>query len=398
MKNVPALRPSDRQLLATLREHGELERSELARLSGLPRSTIADALARLERFGVVAERTRPARSRPRPGRPPRLMALAAPAGLVGVLALTHGTLQAGVVGFDGTLHARQAASTKAESLAGGMVEPGLALLDQALRDASATRESLACAVVGLPMSIGGLGVQVPALASSDQPRLRHRLLPAWGRADPAVEVRERLGRPAWVENDANLGALGEGAFGAAVGMSSFIYIKIVQGVGAGVVIDRRLHHGAAGLAGELAHIHVQDDGVLCSCGGRGCLMTTQNTRRLVELIRELHPGALTMEDVLAIAMDGDAGVWRVLRDLGRTIGRSLADFCVYVAPDGIILDGILRHASAPVIEGIREMLAEFAPPAVAAHVRVVVGELDNRAELRGAVVLARGNLFGRDIF
>jgi predicted NBD/HSP70 family sugar kinase len=405
MADLPPLRPSDRQLLTTLRLHGELERSELARLSGLPRSTITDALVRLRRSGIVAERTMPASARSRAGRPPRLMTLAPPSGLVGVLALTHGTLQAGVVGFDGTLHARQAMQTSRENLENGMVEPGLTLLDRALREASATRESLACAVIGLPMAIGGLGAQAadpadarPAQAGPGQPLLRRRPLPAWGRTDPAIEVRRRLGVPAWVENDANLGALGEGTFGAAAAMPSFIFIKIVQGIGAGLVIGRRLHRGAAGLAGELAHIHVHDDGVLCACGGRGCLMTTLNTQRLVDLIRELHPGAVTMEDVLFLATGGEAGVWRVLRDLGRTIGRSLASFCVYVAPDGIVLDGILGHGSAPVIEGIREMLSELTSPAVAGQVRVVVGELDSRAELLGATVLARENQLGRGTF
>jgi predicted ArsR family transcriptional regulator len=98
------LRPTDRQLLATLARHGQLQRDQLALLSGLPRTTATDALTRLRRHGLVIERTATGTAG-RVGRPPKLLALAAPAGLVGAVALTHQTLQAAVAGFDGTLHA-----------------------------------------------------------------------------------------------------------------------------------------------------------------------------------------------------------------------------------------------------------------------------------------------------
>jgi predicted NBD/HSP70 family sugar kinase len=400
MADALVLRPSDRQLLATLRQHGELRRSQLARLSGLPRSTITDAVTRLQRSGIVVERPAPAAAQTRTGRPPKLLALAAPSGFIGVLALTHGTLQAGVVSFDGTVQACRATDAYVHDLVDGIVEPGLALLDQALRDISCTRDALTCAVVGLPLPVVpglGLGGPAPSQAGSERPRLQRSPVPAWAQTDPSIELSQRLGVPAWLENDANLGALGEAEYGAATDMTDFIYIKIVQGIGAGLILDGRLHRGANGLAGELAHIHVQDDGIVCGCGGRGCLVTILNTARFVDLVRAVHPGANTMADVLSLAADGDASVWRLLRDLGRTIGRSLADFCVYVAPDGVVLDGLLKNASVPVIDGILEMLNLSAPPAIALQLRVVVGALGTEAELRGAATLARHHQWDQEI-
>ncbi len=394
------LRPGDRQLLAILRQHGELRRSQLARLSGLPRSTITDAVTRLQRSGIVVERPIPAAAGTRTGRPPKLLALAAPSGFVGAITLTHGTLEAGVLGFDGTVHGRRAADAHVHDLADGIVEPGLALLDQALREISCTRDVLTCAVVGVPLPVvpgRGLGGPAPSEAGPERLRLRFRPVPTWIHTDPSIDLSQRLGVPAWLENDANLGALGEAEYGAAAGLTSFIYIKIVQGIGAGLILDGRLHRGTNGLAGELAHIHIEDDGAVCGCGGRGCLATRASTLQLVDLIRAVHPGAATMADVLSLAADGDAGVLRLLSDLGRTIGRSLADFCVYVAPDGIVLDGLLHNAGAPVIDGIREMLNRYAPPAVGAQLRVVVGTLGNQAELQGAAALARSRQFGQEI-
>jgi predicted NBD/HSP70 family sugar kinase len=402
------LRPSDRQLLAVLSQHGELDRGQLARLSGLPRSTIADAVARLQQHGLATERetAAPGRKTARTGRPPRLVALAAPGGLVAVLALTHETLQAGVVGFDGTLHAARAID--AHDAGGDFVrtDQALRLLDQALSAAGRTCADLTCAVVGMPMPVTPADTEPgsqPETSAASRPGgqdgsiANAEFQPPWIPAGLPAEAGRRLGLPAWAENDANLGALGEGAFGAATDMPSFIYVKIAQGIGAGLVLDRRLHRGAGGLAGELAHMHIEDDGALCRCGGRGCLMTTLNAIRLIDRIHAVHPGAISMADVLSLAAGGDAGVCRLLRDLGRTIGRSLADFCVYLAPDGIVLDGLLGSASVPVIDGIAESLRQFAPPAIVARVRVVAGQLENGAELRGAAVLARARQFGQDI-
>jgi predicted NBD/HSP70 family sugar kinase len=394
------LRPSDRQLLAVLSQHGELPRSQLALLSGLPRSTITDSVARLQRLGIVAERLA-SKGRGTSGRPPKLLALAAPPGLVGVIALTHESLQAGVLGFDGTLHATELIAKYQHEPGKDLVDPGLALLHKAMRAVpgpagEAQRSNLACVVVGLPMPVPrGYSPRTRETATA-RPPPSHFPAP-WLPPDPSAALAERLGVPVWVENDANLGALGEGVFGAAAKMSSFIYIKIAQGVGAGLVLDRRLHRGTNGLAGELAHIHVEDDGAVCRCGGRGCLMTSLNTLRLIDRISDIHPGAISMADVLALAAQGDAGVTRLLRDLGRTIGRTLADFCVYLAPDGVVIDGLLKNASIPVIDGITEALNQFAPPATVSGVKVVAGTLPERPELHGGVVLARYNQFGHDL-
>lgn len=391
----PALRPSDRQLLEVLRRHGELDRAGLARLSGMPRSTVTDSVARLQQQGFVVERAMPFATRAGAGRPPVLLALAAPAGVAGLVWLTHESLHAGVFGFDGAVHAQLTVDPFPYGPADRVAGPGLELLTRALAQASRAHAELRGLVVAMPMPVSA----GPASAAAGPAALltRSSLAPSHVPADPSRELAEALGVPVWVENDANLAALGEGVLGAAIDMPSFLYIKIVQGIGAGLVLDRRLHRGAGGLAGELAHIHVENDGAVCACGGRGCLMTTFNARRLLDRIRAVHPRAESMADVMRLAEDGDAGVLRLLRDLGRTIGRSIADFCVYVAPDGVVIDGVLQNAATPVIDGIREALYQYAPPAVVSRVRVVVGALAEQAELHGAAVLARRNLSGHDL-
>ena len=390
---TPSLRPSDRHVLATLRQHGAVDRVELVRRSGLARSTVADVVSRLQREGLVIERAAMGGASPKIGRPPKVIDLA-PAGLIGVVSLTHGTLQAAVTGFDGIIHGIRSVDAYARDLADGLVGPGVEMLDGALADAGLNRQALGCAVVGVPAPFHpGRGAIVPerAQVASDVGGTSKGFadFPLWLRTDPAVELSALLGVPAWAENDANLAALGELTFGAAAGVATTIYLKIVQGIGAGIVIDGRLHRGVSGLAGELAHLHVQDDGVVCVCGGRGCLMTLFATPRVVDLIQPVHSQPLTFNDVLALAATADPGVCRVLRDLGRTLGRSLADFCIYLNPESIVVDGLLQTAAAPVIAGIREVVERYVQPDVAADVRIVAGALGARAEILGAVTLVR---------
>jgi predicted NBD/HSP70 family sugar kinase len=207
--------------------------------------------------------------------------------------------------------------------------------------------------------------------------------------DPSREVGSALGVPTVVENDANLGALGEGAFGAARELDSFIHVKIGnRRVGAGMVLSGRLHRGVAGYAGELAHVQVYEDGPLCMCGGRGCLIgRLDGTLLQASHPSYEHPPPLT--ELLALAEQGAAGPRRILVDLGRTLGRPLADLCTLLNPAAIVIDGSLGASGAHVVEGVRQAIDQHSAPVAAASVVVIPGALGDRADLLGGVVLAR---------
>ena len=191
-----------------------------------------------------------------------------------------------------------------------------------------------------------------------------------------------------MENDANLGALGEATFGAGRDIGSFLYIKLARSVGAGLVVGGDLHRGATGFAGELGHVHVRDDGPLCSCGGRGCLKGLLGDA-LVQAVQPAYAEPLTLRDVLDLAASGERGPRRVLEDLGRTVGRPLADFATLFNPAAIIVDGSFAPAVSYLISGIREALDRYAAPQAARAVSVLAGSLGDDADLLGAAALAR---------
>ena len=119
------------------------------------------------------------------------------------------------------------------------------------------------------------------------------ILPGWIGMTAAAEMRRRLEIPVMVDNDANLGALAEAAFGAGRDAGDLIYLKVSAGIGAGLILNGRLYRGSAGLAGELGHVLVDPDGIVCRCGNRGCLETVAATGALVDLLRRSHGEDLT---------------------------------------------------------------------------------------------------------
>jgi predicted NBD/HSP70 family sugar kinase len=381
MDPKPRVGRNEQRLLAALERSAGLKRSDLARVLDLPASTVSGLVHDLAGRGLVVEQACEPDAR-QTGRPARLVQLAGPRRAIGVLAWSAGMLQVAVAGYGGEVHALHAVETDAQDVH-GVVDAGLALLDEALTQAEVSRDALASVVLGVPGPFQrGVGAPREPLRAGRQ---RHA---GWLRDDPSADLAQRLGVPALVENDANLGALGEHAFGAAAGLDSFVFLRWGQGIGAGLVLNGRLYRGATGFAGELSHVQVRDDGPLCSCGSRGCLRTLLGPS-LAELVQPAYGRALTFGEVADRADHGEPASRRMLGDLGRTLGRPLADLCTLLNPQAIVLDGALGVAGPHIAVGIREMLDRHAAPTAADAVTVMHGALGARADILGAVALAR---------
>jgi predicted NBD/HSP70 family sugar kinase len=369
MPTTPRLRPTESRLLALLEVSGPLTRGELARLAGLPPTTISGVAAELLRDGRVVE----AEAGPgggRAGRPPRVLALSAPPGVVALVSLSDGA-RVTLAGVSGEVLAEWMGPPSASPAElGAEAEAAAGAVLEAVRSAAMPRERLAAAVLSVARPRPGVE-NVAAFAA-------------------------RVGVPLVVENDANLGALGEAAFGVGRGLDSFVYVMLGKGVGAGLVLGGRLHRGASGFAGELAHVQVRDqeDGALCICGGRGCLarITGPSVRDFVE---RAYTEQVSVPEVLSLVAGRDPGARRLFADLGRTVGRPLADLCTMLDPAAVVVDGSLGAAGEPIMAGIREAIDRHAAPAVADSVRVLAGELGERAEILGAVAMVRQRTLDR---
>src|SRR5665647_3572625 len=171
---------------------------------------------------------------------------------------------------------------------------------------------------------------------------RGRPSPSWSIAEL---LADRLGCPVHSENDANLAALGEAVLGAGAGLDTVLHVSPAHGTGAGLVIDGRLHRGRSGLAGEIGHLHADDDGRLCHCGARGCFWHSRSIPALLAALAEAHGRPFTLADVARAADEDDHDVVRALLGFGYALGRRLADAVVYIDPDAIVIEGSLSGTS-----------------------------------------------------
>jgi predicted NBD/HSP70 family sugar kinase len=213
------------------------------------------------------------------------------------------------------------------------------------------------------------------------------ILPGWIGMTAEAEMRRRLEIPVMVDNDANLGALAEAAFGAGRAAGDLVYLKVSSGIGAGLILNGRLYRGAGGLAGELGHVLVDPNGVVCRCGNRGCLETVAGTGALIDRLRPTHGDDLTVEAMLEGARTGDAACRRVIHDAGRAVGQVVATLMNVLNPELFVVGGHLGRAGDELFAGIRESVARAALPETARRAEVVAGVLGDRAHVLGALAL-----------
>ena len=181
-------------------------------------------------------------------------------------------------------------------------------------------------------------------------------LKPWVGLDPRLLAEHVLGLPVHAGNDANLAALAEMTWGAARGLRDYAYIYTATGIGAGFVMDGRLYVGANGTAGEIGHTTINEDGLVCACGGRGCLNTLANPDAITEQLWQSHGRRPSIGEVIALAHEGDAGCRRVLADAGRHIGVAMANMYNLLDPELIVLGGSLAPAGDILIEPLRQSM------------------------------------------
>ncbi|MDQ4085680.1 MAG: ROK family transcriptional regulator [Actinomycetota bacterium] len=366
-----------RAVLDALTRKGVLSRADIARHTGLSRTTVSGLVHELIRDGVVTESTD--RTRPHKGgsgRPPTVLTLGTPPGVVVGVDLGHRHVRVAAADLASNVLAEQHVDLDVDHDAARALDTVVQLLGRVLDGADADLDRVRAVGMGVPGP-----VDIPA------GRVTSPILAGWRGMSPGEELRRRLGVTVRLDNDANAGALGELTYGAAQGFADVIYLKIAGGLGAGLVLGGRLHHGATGIAGEIGHVQIREDGAVCRCGSRGCLETQVSAPKLVDVLQPAHDQVLTVESLLRLSDQGDAGVNRVLNDAGRTIGRVLADLCNNLNPAALVVGGDLG-TSQTLLSGIRDSVDRYAQPAVASAVRVRPGALGERAELMGALAMA----------
>ncbi|MEU0136720.1 ROK family transcriptional regulator [Streptomyces sp. NPDC006296] len=360
------------RVVRAVRMAGSLTQAEIARSTGLSAATVSNIVRELKEGGTVEVTPTSAG-----GRRARSVSLSGDAGIV--------------IGVDfGHTHLRVAIGNLAHQVLAEESEPldvdassaqGFGRAEQLVNRLIETTGISPGKVIGVGLGVPGpIDVESGTLGSTS-------ILPGWTGINPSQELAGRLGVPVYVDNDANLGALGELVWGSGRGVKDLAYIKVASGVGAGLVIDGHIYRGPGGTAGEIGHITLDESGPVCRCGNRGCLETFTAARYVLPLLRPSHGPDLTMERMVQLAREGDPGCRRVIGDVGRYIGSGVANLCNLLNPSRVVLGGSLAEAGELVLSPIRDSVSRYAIPSAARQLSVLPGALGGRAEVLGALAL-----------
>lgn len=179
-------------------------------------------------------------------------------------------------------------------------------------------------------------------------------LPGWKDVPLRDILSKQFDKPVYLLNDARAAALGELYFGAAKGLKNFIFITISTGIGGGIIINGELYSGAAGTAGELGHMVIDDDGPLCNCGNRGCWEMLASGKALAAAakrsikegvkssITEFTDGDVEKINAQAInraAIAGDPLAQKLISRTAYYLGVGLSNLINIFSPELIVIGG-----------------------------------------------------------
>ena len=362
------------ELLQLLRDQRPRTRAELAKMTGLARSTVGARVDALLSAGLLAPSGEAASTG---GRPPVRFAFNPEARVVigADLGATHGHVAlTDLSGRPICEIAEHVDITDGPAvILDWVVETTHRLLEEAGRSASD--------LIGV-----GIGLPGPVEHSSGRP-MRPPIMPGWDGYDVPAHVGRALGVPVLVDNDVNIMALGEHAV-AFPDVEHLLFVKVATGIGAGIISGGRLHRGAKGAAGDLGHVaapHAPE--VVCSCGNTGCLEAVAGGPAITRALRELGITATSNSDIVDLVKGGNIPAAHAVRQAGRTIGEVLATCVSLLNPSVIVIGGSLAQAGESLIAGVREVVYGRSLPLATGDLQIVAATTGVQAGVIGAATM-----------
>jgi len=363
-------------ILQLIRAGHAVTRSALIETTGLSRSTILQRLGVLLASGLVVEGAG-GRS-PNGGRPPTMLTFNEDAGVV--LAADVGARHARVAVCD--LGGRALAEEEQPIVIGdgpdAVLDWLLGTFDRLLVQAGRPRADVLSVGVGLPG---------PVDFATGRP-INPPIMPGWDGYPVADVLAEHYDRPAVVDNDVNIMAVGEHRVHLA-GLEHIVFVKVATGIGAGVITNGRVYRGTHGAAGDIGHIRSRaDSDVLCTCGNRGCVGALASGSAVARQLAADGLDVSSAVDVVALVSQAEPRAIARVRDAGRLLGEALASVVSVLAPTAIVVGGEMAEAREPLLAGIRETIYQRSLPLATRELAITTSRLGRRAGLVGAATVA----------
>jgi len=370
-----------RLLLNLLWREREISRAELARRSGLSRSTVSAIVNDLLGTGLVEETGAGISSG---GRRPIMLEFQDQSSFI--VGIELGATHVSCVLTD--LHCKVRASWSAPAPVRN--EPEAALEKMML----GVRSVLEADGVGLSRVLG-IGVAVPSPVDNEHPgELLPLVAPKWKGYNIATHLKESFGRPVFIDNDANLGALAELWWGAGCSTGDIAFIKVATGIGAGLTINGRIFRGTSGIAGEIGHTSIDPNGPLCVCGLNGCLATFIGTPALLERAeaqlrasRSNRPPPVSIDDLVNAALGGDPPSVELIQYAGNKLGVGIANMLNLLNPKTVVIGGGIARAGDLIIDAVCQTIRGLSLPASISSTEIRTTSLNEWGIALGAATL-----------
>jgi len=366
---------------------GGLSRTDLADRMGLTRAAVSLIVNDLLKSDVVLEAE--AQSIPS-GRPPVMLEINPKAGLVGAVDMGATHLSIALTDFTARIIHEAEYSFNIK-------DGPEACLTQANQNLLMLLESQGLSISDL--TAVGIGVPGPVITEAGIV-VAPPIMPGWDRYPIRATLEKMWKCPVTLNNDAELGALGEWAYGAGRGEKNIAYIKGGSGIGAGLMLNQQIYGGTTGAAGEIGHLTIEENGPLCNCGNHGCLEAFAGGHAIAEQGRELVKSGkrtllsdislekITAHEVAEAARRGDIHAQEILRRAGIFIGIAIAGLINLFNPSIVIIGGSVAQSGDTLTASIRQAVRERAMRASEQSVRITTAMLGRRSVLIGATVQA----------
>ena len=377
-----------RIVLNLIRTHQPISRADLARQSGLQRSTVSVIAEQLIQERWITEGANGHTLRGR--RPVFLHLNKERVGIIGINVRPITTTLA-LADLDANFLAQDSLATPTDP------KQFVAELVPRVRKLMTARPEL---------TVEGIGVSLPGRVDLATKKLVFAPNLGWNDFDLKTPLEKATRLPVELENAANSCALSEICFGRrAEGLRNLVVVTVSEGIGCGLILNHQLVQGSTGTAGEFGHAAIVPDGLECSCGNRGCWeMYASNSAAIRQYTNAIAPArrskrvaetsetTITFEHLLRLAEQGDAKAVEALEEMAKYLGRGIAPLVAGLAPDMIVIVGEVTRAWQRVGPIIRETLKQHS--FTRAETQLVPSDPITQPRLRGTIALVLLKHFG----
>jgi glucokinase len=303
-----------------------------------------------------------------------------------------------VIDAEGNILGTAKVPTKAEEGTSVVIDRIANCIQKAIDESGVASDSIQAVGIGAPGPLDpatGVVIFAPNLGWRDVPL--------------KAELETRVGIPTFVDNDVNVGTLGEHVFGAGKDVQNVVGIFVGTGIGGGIILQGELFHGASKTAGEIGHIIVKADGPRCGCGTRGCLealasrtaMAKQFQRAILKKGKKSVISKLTNGDLGAIRSGvlakairlNDKVTLKIIKKVTKYLGIGIGSIVNFLNPEMIVLGGgVVEALDDTFLDNIRSAAEKYALPNTLNGVQIVRAKLGDNAGILGAAALARQRL------